>query len=90
MVRPILEYGSPAWNPWLKKDIDVLDKVQRRCERMCTSENFKLESLKERRKQTDMTETYKYLNKKYKTDPSTLFSTPDRSLRGHSQKPFKP
>ena len=31
IIRPILEYGSPAWNPWLQKYIDMLEKVQRRC-----------------------------------------------------------
>ena len=31
IVRPILEYGSPAWNPYLQKYISALEKVQDRC-----------------------------------------------------------
>ena len=31
IVRPIIEYNSPVWNPWLLKDIQELDKVQKRC-----------------------------------------------------------
>ena len=29
-VRPILEYNSVVWPPWLKQDIDQIEKVQRR------------------------------------------------------------
>ena len=28
IVRPILEYGSTVWSPYLVKDIEALDKVQ--------------------------------------------------------------
>ena len=30
LVRPILEYCSPVWCPHLKKDLNTLEKVQRR------------------------------------------------------------
>jgi hypothetical protein len=89
LVRPVLEYGSTVWNPWLKKDINALDKVQRQCERMC-SEEIKFESLADRRMRTDLTEVYKYVNHKYKCDPDQLFSYPSRQMRGHSMKLFKP
>ena len=90
LVRPLIEYGSIIWNPWLKKDIGALEKVQRRCERMCVDGKLQLESLSERRKRIDLCETYKFLNRSYKTDPDTLFSYPTRQLRGHSHKLFKP
>ena len=30
LVRPQVKYCSPVWNPHLKKDVDVLEKLQRR------------------------------------------------------------
>ena len=33
LVRPILEYCSPVWSRHLKKDIDILEKVQRHASR---------------------------------------------------------
>ena len=34
LVRPILEYASPAWCPYLVKNIVLLEKVQRRASRL--------------------------------------------------------
>ena len=34
LVRPILEYASPAWCPYLIKNIILLEKVQRRASRL--------------------------------------------------------
>ena len=34
LVRPILEYASPAWCPYLVKNIVLLGKVQRRASRL--------------------------------------------------------
>ena len=33
LVRPKLEYSSPAWNPYIDKDVNNLEKVQRRAAR---------------------------------------------------------
>ena len=29
-IRPHLEFAWPAWNPWQKEDIDLLERVQKR------------------------------------------------------------
>ena len=34
LVRPILEYASPVWCPYLVKNIVLLEKVQRRASRL--------------------------------------------------------
>ena len=35
MVRPIMEYASCIWSPYLIKDINLLENVQKRATRMC-------------------------------------------------------
>ena len=30
LVRPVLEYVTPVWNPWLSKDVLALEEVQLR------------------------------------------------------------
>ena len=48
-VRPLLEYASVVWQPHLKKDIDMLQKVQNRCLAFCPNPPI-IESFEERRK----------------------------------------
>ena len=35
LVRPTLEYGSAAWDPYYDKDIKKLERVQRKAARFC-------------------------------------------------------
>ena len=72
-VRPHLEFASPAWNPWLQKDIDTLEKVQKRAVNMCsglTGQSYDqklrelgLDSLYLRRKKADLIMVWKVIHK---------------------------
>ena len=33
LIRPLLEYAAPAWSSHLHRDIDILEKVQKRAAR---------------------------------------------------------
>ena len=96
-VRPILEYGNVIWiwNPRLIRDIDAVERVQRRAtirtktvpgiSTMSYSDRLRtlrLPSLVYRRARGDMIEAYKflhYVNEWLRRDPSTR-------TRGHSLK----
>ena len=89
LIRPILEtYSySSAWNSWLKKDVDALERVQRRRVKLCTNA-LSFVPLSVRRYRADMRETYKliHVNKDYKTHPEIFFELKHDNLRGFSKK----
>ena len=68
-VRPKLEYAVSVWCPWLRKDEEVLEKVQRRFVKMLSDakgdtyeerlRSAGLTTLSERRLRGDMIETFK-------------------------------
>ena len=75
-VRPLLEFNTPVWNPWLFKDIEHIEGVQRyftrefykraRLPRMDYASrlaNLNLSSLEYRRVYFDLTMCYKIVNK---------------------------
>ena len=99
-VRPQLEYYVQLWSPYLARDIDTIEKVQRRATKL-VSELVKLPyetrlrelgiySLYCRRQRGDLIETYKLLNGYYNVDWTKFFSlTPVPSTRGHYAKLYK-
>jgi hypothetical protein len=101
LVRPHLEYCVQAWSPYLKKDIAVLEKVQRRATRMIPElcdlsyeerlHACGLTSLENRRVRGDLIETFKLVKGLEKVPASRFFSEPPSSLgvRGNSCKLFK-
>ena len=68
-VRPHLEFASPVWNPWLRKDIKLLERVQlkfvRNVQGLRTTEyrdrlnELGILSLENRRLYLDLVETFK-------------------------------
>ena len=100
-VRPHLEYCAPIWNPHYCKDIDTLEKVQRRATKLVPSistlsyefrlNQLQLHSLYCRRQRSDLIEVYKIMNNQYLTNPDNIFTrAPGSTTRGHTLKLFKP
>ena len=83
IVRPIIEYNSPVWNPWLLKDIQELDKIQKRCPKLCST-HIDLEPLSKKKDRADLYETWKQLNGRSINHALTLSNT--TSTRGNSRK----
>ena len=84
IVRPLIENSSPAWTPWLQHDINNLDKVQKRCLKLCTN-HIEIEHLSTRRQKADMKETYKQVHGLYKNRPLLTPMDTQYVLRGHSK-----
>ena len=97
LIRPILEYGNVVWHPYLRKNIDKIEKIQRHYTKKIIGMKdldyesrlraLKLPSLEFRRIRGDMIEVYKILHEKY--DPLTthsLFTLDNNNTRGHKLK----
>lgn len=97
-VRPLLEYSYQVWNPYFIKDIELLEKVQRRATKMVPSLRNKpyenrldalgLTTLEQRRRRGDLIETFKILNGHYDVANLNAMYTmnTNEKLRGHSLK----
>lgn len=93
-VRPILEYCCVIWCPYYIKDIEALERAQRRFSRLHPSlrdltyeerlSNLHLETLHTRRLRFDLTTVYKIFHGLIDIDPGLIFDTcTDSRTRGH-------
>jgi hypothetical protein len=100
LVRPKLEYCVQAWRPFLRKDIDKLEKVQRRATKMIDGCRFMsyedrlkvtgLTTLEDRRNRGDIIEVFKMIKGFTKVDYREFFQLADnQKTRGHKFKLVK-
>ena len=98
LVRPHLEYGIAAWDPYYSKDISTLEKVQRRAARFVTGnysreasvshmlkETLGWHSLQDRRKIYRLTCLYKIQNNQLDIPKDYIPPKTTRARRGHDQ-----
>ena len=100
IFRPHLEYCIQAWRPYRKKDVDTLERIQRRATKMipelrdlsyeeCLKE-CGLTTLETRRLRADDIEVFKILNGYENIDRNVFFSLKkDSRTRGHEVKLVK-
>ena len=100
LVRPHLEYCIQAWVPYLKKDMAILERVQRLATRMMRDvchlpyhdrlKRLNLFSLERRRLRGDLIEVYKFTRDPVNSPLAILFTFRSvTSLRGHSLTVYK-
>ena len=97
MVRPILEYSSPVWDPYTADLVDTLEKVQRRATRWICNRyrqtssvddmliNLEMPTLASRRKDARLVTFFKFHNKLTNINSKFL---PSQSVRRRSQRRF--
>jgi len=100
LVRPHLEYCAPIWSPHLAKDINVLEKLQRRATKLipflstlcyeARLQELDLYSLFCWGQRGDLIEVFKILNSYHQIDQKDLFTLHQDSVtRSHHMKLFK-
>ena len=102
LVRPLLEYGNPAWTPLLRSEEDALERVQRLATRLLFGRPLaslpydqrlralRLPTLAFRRLRGDMIETFKYTHNISEQVRDLLPMEVNIRTRGHNYKLKKP
>jgi len=99
LVRPNLEYCCQIWSPYYKKDMKLIEVVQRRATKLVTGmkelnyndrlKQLGLQRLEGRRMRSDLIETFKIVNRKYSINPELFFQLDEGDRRGHDHKLLK-
>lgn len=90
LVRSVLDYGATVWSPYLEKDVDKIERVQRQAARFITRNytarepgsvtrmlnDLNLPTLRERRRQQRLSTLYKIIEGKITALPAEKFLTP--------------
>ncbi|MES9971492.1 MAG: reverse transcriptase family protein, partial [Candidatus Thiodiazotropha sp.] len=101
LVRPHVEYGNTIWYPFLRKDINSVENIQKRATRLIPQlkdlsyterlKKLKLPTLAHRRRRGDMLQTFKILNGLEDIPSERFFNVAtNSSTRGHNFKLEKP
>lgn len=100
LVRSHLDYGDSIWFPVYKKDIRIIENIQRRATRLLPQikhlsykerlKELNLSTLMYRRRRGDLIKVFKILNGIDDIAHEEFFQMADSTTRGHSKKLFKP
>ena len=96
LVRPILEYATVIWSPWLKKDIVAIEGVQRRATKLVKDikdlsyeerlRELGLPTLIYRRERADMVQMFKIMKEFDQVHLNTLQMNKSAKTKGHEMK----
>ena len=100
-VRPHLEYCLQAVGPYMKKNFNTLERIQRRASKIVKGmkhlsyeerlKRLRLIKIEDRAKRGDLIETYKIMTGKLKVDPNQFFKKDLATrTRGNHLKLLKP
>ena len=93
LVRPLVEYASPVWDPYTQETIDQVESVQRRAARYVTNkydwkksasdliETLRWQSLEQRRQDARLTLLYKIANGLVHIEKDNRLIPPRRTSR---------
>ena len=91
LVRPHLDYCIQAWRPHLTKDIELLEKVQRRATKLiadCKAYSYEdrlkkvnLTTLETRRERADMIEVWKIINNTDRVQQDRFFKRSTKTIQ---------
>jgi len=95
----ILLYCAPIWSPHYRKDIELVEGVQRRATKLIDdvrnlhyeerNKKLNLMTLEKRRHRSDLIETFKIINGCYNLQSFLFFTYDEGQRRGHSKKLYK-